>query len=193
MNTQQRQRHTSALLFIFCLAILCLCHSQIADQLLHYQRQNLNNGEWWRLISCHLTHTNWPHLAMNAAGLGVAFYLDRQMLLRTRDYIQLLLLSISTGLVIHFYSDIQAYRGLSGILHGLLLLAAYQQRHQDSVLWYGFLGLLSIKIVAEQRGMDNQLSSQLIEATVMKEAHLAGFITALLIIAVTSLWQRHKP
>ena len=38
--------------------------------LLQYDRAALAAGEWWRLVTAHLVHLGWDHLALNVAGGG---------------------------------------------------------------------------------------------------------------------------
>jgi membrane associated rhomboid family serine protease len=36
---------------------------------LRYERTAIVSCEWWRLVSAHLVHLGWAHLALNAAAL----------------------------------------------------------------------------------------------------------------------------
>lgn len=45
------------------------------DNLLAYRRSAISDGQWWRLITGNLLHTNHWHLLMNLAGLWVLLFL----------------------------------------------------------------------------------------------------------------------
>ena len=41
----------------------------LAATALRYEREALRHGQWWRLLTAHLVHLGWAHLAMNALAL----------------------------------------------------------------------------------------------------------------------------
>jgi len=92
---------------------------------LRYDRSGILEGEVWRLITAHLCHLGWKHLAMNLAGLFLIWALFGR-LLSTLEWIVVLLVSalaVGLGLLL-FNPDIQWYVGLSGVLHGMFLAGA---------------------------------------------------------------------
>ena len=53
---------------VMVLGVLAL-GGQRLRMLLQYDRAALATGEWWRLVTGHLVHLGWDHLALNVAGL----------------------------------------------------------------------------------------------------------------------------
>lgn len=46
---------------------------QVTDlvELLRFSRDDIANGQWWRLLTGNLVHLGYPHLFLNLAGLAV--------------------------------------------------------------------------------------------------------------------------
>nr|WP_235869186.1 rhomboid family intramembrane serine protease [Veronia nyctiphanis] len=55
-----------------------------------WSRELILNGQWWRILSGNLTHTNAIHLLMNVAGLAVIGWMHREYY-RMRELLLLLL------------------------------------------------------------------------------------------------------
>lgn len=87
---------------------------------LRYERDALEAGELWRLLTGHLVHLGFSHMLMNVAALGVIGFVFAPVL-RGRDWVIAALasaLAIDFGLFV-FDPEIGWYVGLSGVLHGL--------------------------------------------------------------------------
>ena len=150
---------------------------------LEYRRDPVLSGEIWRLLSAHLTHLNPAHLLMNLAGLWLIWFLflSREKVLPLCLIVwPLLLLGPSLGLLA-LQPEITWYRGLSGALHGLLLLALLRQRAWRSLGGTGLLILFAAKLLWEQTFGPAAGSESLIEGRVIVESHLYGSLTGGLI------------
>jgi rhomboid family GlyGly-CTERM serine protease len=104
-------------------AILIAKFSSIAS-LLDLQRSAIGGGEYWRLITCHLTHFDTDHLIWDVAALlilgGIAESESRRETVFTAG-IGAAVIGIG---VLLFQPQFQIYRGLSGIdsaLFGLVM------------------------------------------------------------------------
>lgn len=138
-------------------------------------REAVMAGEWWRLWTGHLVHTGVRHLAWNLAALVIlGFAAHRAGLARASLlYCFLSMPLISVGLLF-MVPELQWYAGLSGILHGLIVLILV--RKLDRVAWLG-LGLLTTKLVLEAAGMWPALPG---DHPVVNQAHILGFACGLI-------------
>nr|WP_322784235.1 rhombosortase [Photobacterium obscurum] len=146
---------------------------------LAWDRNAIQDGEVWRILTGNLTHTNWPHMIMNSLALAIISFIFRtHFSVRLYSYL-LLVLAISVGLGI-FASEIQWYAGLSGVLHGLFGWGAVkdiQAKHKGG--WLLLAGLIA-KVSWEQVFGGSASSELLIGARVATEAHLSGAVSGLL-------------
>jgi rhomboid family GlyGly-CTERM serine protease len=89
--------------------------------LLQYRRSAIMAGEWWRLLTGHMVHAGFRHMALNVAGglvmtaLFVRTYSLRQWLL----ILSASLIVIDIGFLLRDRS-LETYVGFSGVLHGVL-------------------------------------------------------------------------
>ena len=150
-----------------------------------YDRSGLEGGQWWRLVSGHLVHLGWSHLALNLAALWLLVAL-RRMPLSSRQWLGMLgcaMLMVDVGLYL-FDGEVGWYVGLSGALHGVALVIGLQLWRTDR----GAGGLLVIalmgKLAAEQLFGASAWSIAASGGPVVVAAHLYGAIGGLLSIAL---------
>lgn len=147
----------------------------------------IQQGGWWRILTGNFTHTNWPHLAMNMAALGVMVYLFTPA---TKSLtLLLILLSFCVGLSL-MLSDIGSYAGLSGVLHGIFayyaLTEALQGRRSSWLLVIGVIAKIGYEQVFGAAGS----TAELINARVAIEAHLAGGLSGLSLAIILFLYKK---
>jgi rhomboid family GlyGly-CTERM serine protease len=110
-------------------ALLGVCAALLAPELagdagravLRYERAGIAAGEWWRLLTAHLVHLDFPHAALNALGLVMMWALF------ARDYgvrqwliiLACATLAIDAGLWLRD-TGVAWYVGSSGVLHGVM-------------------------------------------------------------------------
>jgi rhomboid family GlyGly-CTERM serine protease len=150
-----------------------------------YDRISIQSGEAWRLITGHLVHFSFAHVAWN-----VFFLLIAGTVLETRNARQFIFLTISTALSISvslyiFTPQYVQYGGLSGIASSYLvyfaLLKIMQQKWQ-AWPWIGLLVLFVAKILFELlQGMPVFIPDAIFQ--VVPLAHLAGALVGLLFAA----------
>jgi len=158
-------------------------------EILKYDRFAISNGEYWRLVSCHVTHLGYSHLALNLVGLVLVW------LLVGRQYSSaqwLLVCTVSVAAVSGGFwfvdTDMLWYVGLSGILHGLLLAGAIQgvkSLPTESAL---ICVLVIGKLGWEQLAGPLPGSESASGGTVVVNAHLYGAIGG--VVAAGMLWRR---
>jgi rhomboid family GlyGly-CTERM serine protease len=97
-------------------------------------RTAVAGGEWWRVFTGHLTHWNLDHLFWDAATFfGLAAVCMRRRPVATLAAVLVGCLAISAT-VLTAHSDLETYRGLSGLdtaLFTLLATMIYQEARRD--------------------------------------------------------------
>ena len=145
------------------------------SELLQFDRTAILAGEWWRMLTSHLTHFGTSHLFWDVLMFLVLGCLcERQSrkqfiacLIASAGLISLVVLTVSP--------EMQIYRGLSGIDTALFTLVAVtllkQKWAERDTTWViaiaSLLTALIVKIAIEMSG-----------ATIFVDAHEAGFVPA---------------
>ena len=159
-------------------SIICTLFDSTLTPLLRFDRDMIAAGEFWRVLTGHLTHLGWSHLGLNLAGLLLIWALFGRELTTTR-WLQVLFISsvgVSAGLWFG-HPNLDWYVGLSGVLHGLFIagaLASIQQGHRREWL---LLGIMVGKVISEQFFGPSPGSEQLAGGPVIVDAHLYGALS----------------
>ncbi|WP_298776623.1 rhombosortase [uncultured Shewanella sp.] len=163
------------------------------DTLLAYRRLEIAQGQWWRLITGNLLHTNDWHLAMNLAGLWAILLLHKQHYSSIGLLLLLLVLCLLQGLGLYlFFPTLLGYVGLSGVLHGLFSYGVIQDCRVGFKSGYLLLAGVIIKVAYEQIQGASPEVVKLIGARVATEAHLIGLISGLLCAVIIYALQHIK-
>jgi rhomboid family GlyGly-CTERM serine protease len=88
---------------------------------LQYRRSAILEGEWWRLLTGHLVHAGFRHMALNVAGGLIMVALFVRTYSRSQWLVILLasLIAIDIGFLL-CDRNLESYVGFSGVLHGVL-------------------------------------------------------------------------
>jgi rhomboid family GlyGly-CTERM serine protease len=188
-RSERRIQDATGLVIVLAALVLAQSRGGPAGIVLRYERDAVAAGQWWRLLSCHLVHFDFRHLALNVAGLVLlwALYVSDA---RLRDWLVVALVAacaIGLGL---FYFDpaVVWYLGLSGVLHGLWAaggVACWKRWRLESVVT---LALLAAKLVFEQvhGALSHELGATL---PVITAAHVYGAIGGLASALALRLWR----
>ncbi|MEW8376494.1 MAG: rhombosortase [Candidatus Thiodiazotropha sp.] len=156
---------------------------------LQYHRIDLADGDWWRLLTAHLTHLGWGHLGMNLCGLWLIWYLFPAIRPALRYLTLLLFLMPGTALGLWLFSpEVIWYRGLSGVLHGLLIWALLEQLRKAQLISLSVLALVILKLIWEQWQGPLAGSESLAAGSVIVDAHLYGAVTGVILWGIIELW-----
>lgn len=142
---------------------------------LRYDRIWLTHGETWRLVSAHLTHLGWPHLALNAAGLLLVWFLVGERFDAAGWWI--VIGTSVTVINISFWvldPGLVWYVGLSGLLHGLLAAGLVTKLRRPDGETLLLAGLLLGKLLWEQFTGPLPGSEATSGGPVVVNAHLYG-------------------
>lgn len=168
----------SLLLFVLLFAIVQLLQQSGFD--LRLLSTTLHDHAWYRLMTGHLVHTNWPHMLMNSAALLITLLLFPVVYGKARllgSCVLWNMLFISFGILLLF-PQIGWYAGFSGVVHGLLMTGSLLSlREPVSKL---LLVLLVAKVGWELWSGGDSVSTELIDAPVIYEAHLLGLMAGAL-------------
>jgi rhomboid family GlyGly-CTERM serine protease len=149
---------------------------------LRYERGAVLSGEVWRVLTAHLVHADWTHLAWNVGGLVLVFALFAGAYSR-RDWLIVMLTStvaIDLGFLL-LEPGLAWYVGLSGVLHGVMAagLVAWLRAWRDP-LSIGVAALFVGKLVWEHLRGALPFTAESLAVPVIHEAHSYGAIGGLL-------------
>ena len=181
-------------LVVAIMVVLGLAHSWV-NPWLAFDRSAIEQGQLWRLLTCHLVHLNHWHMLLNLAGLVLCGYFFTDLLDRVRFWSWLLFCGLVAGLALYFLdTGLQHYVGLSGILHGLLVFCLLIGWRGNP--WLHSLVLLVIvgRIVSEQQSdYDVEYLRSWIDGRVYVNAHLYGALAGVLLFGgITGVEYRRK-
>lgn len=176
------------LLSLICIILFTL----VPESVLAFRRVEISHGQWWRLVTGNLMHTNHWHLLMNLAGLWTIGFLFEFKLSLFKFLVLFLCLCTMEGASLYwFYPQLQGYVGLSGILHGLFSYGAV--REIFSGIKMGYLLLLGVIL---KTGYEHFFGAsaeviQMIGAKVAVDAHLVGMCCGIIIAIIVSALKIH--
>lgn len=174
------------ILIIFALALTALIFDYKAASF-DYNRTEILNGEWWRVITGHFFHTNTVHFILNTAGLILLASLHHKFYRVSTVFSLLVFSAVFISICLIFTSDLMRYVGLSGVLHAFFAWGALQDiKHKEKTGYLLFVGLWA-KVIYEQLYGASAEVSAMINATVAVDAHLWGAIAGTLFFIFGSL------
>ena len=153
-----------------------------AAAVLRYERAAIAAGAWWRLLTGHLVHLGWAHALLNIVGLAMVGLLVGSALSGRFWVLGLILCALGTSAGLWWFApSTEWYVGLSGVLHGLLVLGAGARLGQGNKIGWVVLILVAVKITVEQIAGPSTGTAELISGRVIVDAHLFGALTGLLL------------
>lgn len=176
---------------LYMLIVLAyLCEPAASDYLRYDRVALLDWQEYWRLVTAHLVHLNFNHMVLNSVGLLLVIICCGSKLGGYRGLLFFLTSSlfISIGLLI-ISPELYRYVGLSGVLHGFLILALWVSPYYSSTVKYVFIAVIIGKVVWEQTPFysDAEIKT-VIEGNVIVNAHLLGAIAGVISIVCYELF-----
>lgn len=160
-----------------------------APETLVYSRDAASQGEWWRLITGHLVHSDTQHALWDITALLIIGAVSEHLLQKV--FFPLLIASalfISTWLWF-FIPEITHYCGLSGILHSLLVVGFFRLWQHHNTPEFLIIILLSIAKIIFEITQETAIFTNTAWPA-LPESHLAGVVFALLYL---SFFYLNKP
>ncbi len=145
-------------------------------ELLRFDRSGIARGQLWRLLSGHLAHLGWSHLALNGAGLILVWYLVGTAYSAAR-WLLIAGVAVATIDVCFWFlnPDLEWYVGLSGLLHGLLVAGILARLPDDMNAETVVLAVLVVAKLAWEQFNGPLPGSELTSGgPVIVDAHLYG-------------------
>ena len=170
------------------LASLLFLLPALAERL-ELDRLVFETSEWWRLMSGHLVHFDFQHFAVDTLTLlllgSACELIDAK---RARWTLALSALTVSVGVVL-FASDIETYRGLSGIDSALFTFLGVhlwrRNRQRGGANFAALLGLLSVALFIGKICFETTSGGSLFTPNSafvsVPIAHLVGGLTGLVV------------
>ncbi len=166
---------------------LSLVLGDSAREWLRFERAGLADEQLWRLLTGHLVHLGWQHLALNLAGLLLMWMLFAGEYSWRRWAIILAASTAAIDAGLYWLAPgLQWYVGLSGVLHGVLAAGALAGCRRGEPAGWVALTFLLAKLIWEQMVGALPSSEAAAGGPVIVDAHLYGALGAL--IAVPALW-----
>lgn len=183
----------AALLAILALCLALAAGGDEARQLARYEREALENGELWRLVSAHLVHLGFGHLWPNMAALVVIGALFDGTF-RARDWVVTALASaaaIDAGLY-WLEPSVRWYVGLSGVLHGFVAAGAFAMLLSAQAIGAVLAIGVSAKLIFEQFAGPLPFTADAVGGPVIVAAHLYGAAGGVVAAALTHVVRRRS-
>ena len=160
------------------------------QEVLIYRRVAVEQGEVWRLLTAHLVHRDGVHFAFNAIGFMIIhlFWIIARIP-AGQALLLLVVTALNISLLAHGYlTDIQSFLGMSALLHGNWLIAAWRLRSRFALEAFVLAVLLAMKLAWEQTVGQMPYSSLFSSGFIAVDGHLYGALGGLLTIILWQIW-----
>ena len=181
---------------IVALLVVCTVLAGGGDELRElgrYERQAIQGGEYWRLVSGHLVHLGWGHLWPNLAATAIIGLLFEGVF-RNADWLRVGAAS-AAAIDLGLYAlepQVLWYVGLSGVLHGYVAAGALALLVRRDKLGVVLAIGVAAKLIFEQLSGPVPFTAESVGGPVVVAAHLYGVVGGLLAEAVRQVARRRS-
>ena len=175
------------IVFIAIVVSFSACLEVFVDSFVYWQAGLFE--EFWRLWTGHWVHVGWIHYVLNMLAFAcLPFIFPRVKVWHFAALLVLLPLFISLCFY-YFFPDIEAYAGLSGVLHGAYVaVACVHLLYKKERNFATFVLLLILAKLIWENTIGSVGTAELIGSPVLVEAHLLGVIGGVVIAMLYILW-----
>lgn len=175
------------IVFIAACMSVSACLQIFAEHFIYWSTHLLD--EFWRLWTGHWVHVGWIHYLLNMIAFACLPFIFPHA--KVWHFVALLLVlppAISLSFY-YFLADIDAYAGLSGVLHGAYVAVACVHLLYKKERGFATLVLLLIlsKLIWENT-VGSLGTAELIGSPVLVEAHLLGVIWGVIFTLAYIIW-----
>lgn len=180
--------------FPLCVLVLtALLQALDSAEWLRYQRDFIQTGQGWRVLTGHFVHLGWSHWLLNSVGLVLIYALFQPCFKRWEFAIYLLAGSLLVSLCLYIWSPhVIWYVGLSGVLHTVFVAGLLAQLRVQPGLSLMILSAVIAKLVWEQLYGPLPGSEESAGGPVVVVAHSYGAACGLLLFFILRLKLRPK-
>ncbi len=183
---------TPALLILILICSALALFAPDSTELLRYQRDAFSGGEFWRVLTANLVHSNVWHLLLNLLAVIVLRALFCDLLPARAWWTVALLCAFGNVLGVHLFSEFDWYVGMSGALYGVAVFGgAALLLGGEKLIGAGVLIWVIGRTVYEQIYGASADLAELIAVDVATSAHLSGVISGSLATVVLLKWRPH--
>lgn len=177
-----RHRFSIGFTVIIAAILIATLISQTSLELLRYDLTAIKAGQFWRLLTGHLVHSNYQHTLLNLGGLWLIAYLfEANARPAVWTGLSVLIAILSSLGFIYFKPEMGWYVGFSGVLHGLFFLAAISEWPKDRLV----AGLLAVfllgKLLYSQFFGPSASTEAMIGVPVAEISHIIGSVLGITI------------
>lgn len=173
--------------------LVILAFGEEARELLRYDRQGIQAGQFWRLATGHLAHLGVSHGLMNLLALAVLAGLFGDLLTARSWLLGSVVCAVAIDIGLWWLEpQVRWYVGLSGVLHGLIVLGAIAMWLNDERLGLGLLIAVLAKLGWEQLMGPLPFTESAAGGPVLVAAHLYGAGGGLL-VALPGILRAKRP
>ena len=154
---------------------------------LEYHREKIAAGEFWRILTGHLVHTNTWHMLLNLASMLFIGLLFGTLLTAQVWVLAFLFCALAVSATYWFISpQYIVYVGLSAALYGIIIIGALQDLKHNQLIAGALVIFVTGRVIWQQFDGASESLSDMVESRVAVESHLygliAGYVYSLLLL-----------
>jgi rhomboid family GlyGly-CTERM serine protease len=175
------RKHVSVVALLTVTAVALAFEPESLQQTFAFERETIEQGQFWRLWSAHLVHFSVQHALIDAAAFFIAgMIVEKKMGVHWVAWVLVVIApTISLGLRL-WSPDLMHYRGMSGLATAMIVVAMISIARNNSAS-RGVILLLAIafafKLVGEAFGVSHGLTGLDAGVVVEWHAHVLGAMT----------------
>lgn len=148
-----------------------------------FLRDAIQQGEFWRIWTGNLVHSNYYHLVLNLTGFWLFVFMFKTLIQTSQLMISLTILNTAVGFGLYFFNpELYWYAGLSGALYGLFIIGAvYALIDKDFITGIAIIVVIPAKIIWDHTHHTAQINADLIGVPVSTDSHIYGISSAFLL------------